>query len=178
MVAALFRDFVACGGRNLSRLEPDRSGLAMMSSAHSADGGREFTRTRRRPKVLLISVMALATALGGCAREPAHSEFNSPQREVKTNHIRPTLHARIKPRTSQHASSRVHGPDSALLAPQPAPSCEFKRADVKAVDPNEWARLKIEYERQCYQDAEKTARERLSRLQASIERMPQRRPVR
>jgi hypothetical protein len=35
------------------------------------------------------------------------------------------------------------------------------------VDPNEWARLKLEYERQCYQDAEKAARERLSQLQAS-----------
>jgi hypothetical protein len=90
------------------------------------------------------------------------------------------LHARINARTQQQAELRVHRPDPALLAPQPAPNCEFKRTDVKAVDPNEWARLKAEYERQCYQDAEKAARDRLDRLQASnlceVERVPQQRP--
>jgi hypothetical protein len=39
------------------------------------------------------------------------------------------------------------------------------------VDPNEWARLKIDYERQCYQDAEKIARDRLGLLQLSVEHM-------
>jgi hypothetical protein len=69
-----------------------------------------------------------------------------------------------------------------LLSPQPAPDCEFKRSDLKTVDPDEWARLKVEYERQCYLDAEKAARERLAMLQASstceIEPVGQRRPVR
>jgi hypothetical protein len=50
------------------------------------------------------------------------------------------------------------------------------------VDPDEWARLKTEFERQCYQDAEKAARDRLNELQASstceIERVPQQRPAR
>jgi hypothetical protein len=54
-----------------------------------------------------------------------------------------------------------------MLAPQPAPDCEYKRPDVGTVDPNEWARLKIDYERQCYQNAEKIARDRLRLLQAS-----------
>ena len=73
-------------------------------------------------------------------------------------------------------------PDLALLSPQPAPDCEFKRSDLKTVDPDEWVRLKVEYERQCYLDAEKTARERLALLQASstceTEPVRQRRPVR
>jgi hypothetical protein len=54
-----------------------------------------------------------------------------------------------------------------LLSAQPAPDCEFKRSDLKTVDPDEWTRLKVEYERQCYLDAEKAARERLALLQAS-----------
>lgn len=62
---------------------------------------------------------------------------------------------------------RIRKPDPALLSLQPAPDCEFKRTDVKAVDPEAWARLKAEYERQCYLDAEKAARERLGRLQAA-----------
>jgi len=62
----------------------------------------------------------------------------------------------------------VRRPDPELLAPQPAPDCEFKRTDLKAVDPDEWARLRVEYERQCYQDAERSARERLTELQAYL----------
>jgi hypothetical protein len=84
------------------------------------------------------------------------------------------------PKPQQQAELHVRRPDPALLAPQPAPNCEFKRADVKAVDPSEWARLKTEYERQCYLDAEKAARDRLGQLQASslceVERAPQSRP--
>ena len=62
---------------------------------------------------------------------------------------------------------RVRKPDPSLLSLQPAPDCEFKRTDVRAVDPEAWARLKAEYERQCYLDAEKVVRERLSLLQAA-----------
>jgi hypothetical protein len=153
----------------------------MMHAAQTADDGREFTRAALRLKGLLISVVVFTIGLAGCAREPAHREFDLTQREVKakrevrSTHVRLPLHARIKTRPTQHAELSVQRPDPALLAPQPAPNCEFKRADVKAVDANEWARLKTEYERQCYQDAEKTARDRLAQLQASIERAPQQR---
>ena len=62
------------------------------------------------------------------------------------------------------------------------PDCEFDRSDLKTVDPNEWARLKVEYERQCYLDAEKAARDRLALLQTSstceIEPVRQRSAVR
>jgi hypothetical protein len=91
-----------------------------------------------------------------------------------------SLRARTHTEPRQHVELRVRRPDPALLAPQPAPNCEFKRADIKAVDADEWARLKAEYERQCYQDAEKTARDRLSQLQGSsiceIERKPEQPP--
>jgi hypothetical protein len=54
-----------------------------------------------------------------------------------------------------------------LLAPQAAPDCGFGRADLKTVDPDQWARLKLEYELSCYKEAEKTARKRLRQLQAA-----------
>jgi hypothetical protein len=163
-------------------------GMAMMHPAHCADDGREFAKTRRpqngtlslRPKLLTISAIALAMGLAGCAREPAHRELSVVQREVKASHVRSPLHARINAKTQQQTELHVRRPDPALLAPQPAPNCEFKRADVKAVDPDQWARLKAEYERQCYQDAEKAARDRLGQLQATslceVERVPQQRP--
>jgi hypothetical protein len=58
-------------------------------------------------------------------------------------------------------------PEPALLTPQSAPDCVFRRAELKTIDPDQWARLKIEYERQCYQNAERKVRERLRRLQAA-----------
>ena len=57
--------------------------------------------------------------------------------------------------------------DRALLTPSHAPDCGFGRADLKTVDPEQWARLKLEFERKCYQNAEKIARERLRRLQVA-----------
>jgi hypothetical protein len=70
-------------------------------------------------------------------------------------------------------SEPVHTPaqmchiDRALLTPAHAPDCGFGRADLKTVDPEQWNRLKLEFERKCYQNAEKIARERLRRLQAA-----------
>jgi hypothetical protein len=57
--------------------------------------------------------------------------------------------------------------DRALLTPAHAPDCGFGRADLKTVDPEQWTHLKLEFERKCYQNAEKIARERLRRLQAA-----------
>jgi hypothetical protein len=65
------------------------------------------------------------------------------------------------------AEAPICRPDPALLAPQSAPDCVFRRAELKTIDPEQWARLKIEYERQCYQKAERTVRERLNRLQGA-----------
>ena len=126
------------------------------------------------PKLLTFSVIFCALAVAGCARDPVHREFNPVQREARTAPVR--AHKYAEPRRS--AELRIHRPDPALLAPQPAPDCEFKRTDVTAVDPNEWARLKIDYERQCYQDAEKIARDRLRLLQASIDSAQHKRPAR
>jgi hypothetical protein len=58
-------------------------------------------------------------------------------------------------------------PDRALLVAQPAPDCGFGRADLKTLDPDQWIRLKLEYELKCYKEAEKIARMRLRLLQAA-----------
>ena len=71
--------------------------------------------------------------------------------------------------TSANAASgpQMCRPDRALLTPQPEPDCGFGRADLKTLDPDQWARLKLEYELKCYKEAEKTARRRLQQLQAA-----------
>jgi hypothetical protein len=145
--------------------------MAIAGPAHFADDGCESAKTRLRlprpaswiPKLPAFSVIFCALAVAGCARDPVHRDFNRVQREVRAVPIRAHRHVELR----RSAELRIHRPDATLLAPQPAPDCEFKRTDVKAVDANEWARLKIDYERQCYQDAEKVARDRLRLLQAS-----------
>jgi hypothetical protein len=68
--------------------------------------------------------------------------------------------------------SQTCRPDHALLTPQPAPDCGFGRSDLKTLDPDQWARLKLEYELKCYKDAERIARKRLQQLQAAIKCEP------
>jgi hypothetical protein len=93
--------------------------------------------------------MALALALAGCAQasppEP-NSAASTPQ---------------------ARAEAQICRPAAALLSPQSPPDCAFRRGDLKTADPDLWAKMKIEYERQCYQAAERRVRERLGRLQAA-----------
>jgi hypothetical protein len=124
---------------------------------------------RQLKRLLTVSVIAGAMALAGCARNPAQRDLNPVQREARTAPVRSPVHPRLYAAARRSAELRAHRPDPALLEPQPAPNCEFKRTDIKAVDPDEWARLRTEYERQCYQDAEKMARDRLSQLQAAVQ---------
>ena len=136
------------------------------------------------PKLLTICVILCATSFAGCARNPAQREARPTLtlHEGKASPVRAPVRTRRYSEPYRYAEPKIRRPDLALLSPQPAPDCEFKRSDLKTVDPDEWARLKVEYERQCYLDAEKTARERLVLLQASstceIEPVRQRRPVR
>jgi hypothetical protein len=158
--------------------------MAIASPAQGADGCKFQLwpdGVLSPPKLLTVSVIVLAMGAGGCARNAPHAEPNPVQRQIKAAPVRPLPRARAHVEPPQHAELRVRRPDPALLAAQPAPNCEFKRADLRTVDPDEWARLKAEFERQCYQEAEKAARDRLSRLQASstceVERVRRERPV-
>jgi hypothetical protein len=54
-----------------------------------------------------------------------------------------------------------------LLATPRAPDCAFKRNASKAMDPDEFSHLKVEYELRCYQNAERAIRQRLRLLQAA-----------
>ena len=126
------------------------------------------------PAFATICVVFCSMLAAGCTLNPPQPEFSSAQHEVKAAPVHEVKAApvRVAARPRQYSVQSyskpvIRRPDAALLAPQPAPDCELTRSGVSAVDPNEWARLKLEYERQCYQDAEKAARERLSQLQAS-----------
>lgn len=67
---------------------------------------------------------------------------------------------------TQFASAKgIPLPEKALLEPQPQPDCRFKGADAKTDD-----RQKLDYQQQCYRQAEMIVHERLRRLQRSVGR--------
>jgi hypothetical protein len=83
------------------------------------------------------------------------------------NPVPETAHAAVAPSHAEMQETLICQPDPALLVPSSPPDCVFGRADLKTLDPNQWARLKIEYERQCYVRAERAVRERLRLLQVA-----------
>lgn len=136
----------------------------------------------RTPLLLTASVILCSMLLAGCARNPAQREVSPTVQESKPPPVRTAARPRRYPEPYRYVAPKIRLPDLALLSPQPAPDCEFNRSDLKTVDPKEWARLKVEFERQCYLDAEKSARDRLALLQAAstceVEPVRQRSPVR
>ena len=134
------------------------------------------------PKLLTACVILCSMLLAGCARNPPQREASPALHEGKAPPTRTAVRTRRYSEPNRYAAPRIRRPDAALLSPQPAPDCEFNRSDLRTVDPVEWARLKTEYERQCYQDAERAARDRLALLQTSstceIEPVRQRSSVR
>jgi hypothetical protein len=100
----------------------------------------------------LALALPLLGALAGCAPAPGPE----------------AAQAWVAPPVAEEQKGQICRPDSALLVPQSAPDCVFGRRDLKTLDPEQWARLKVEYERQCYQRAERAVRERLRQLQAAM----------
>jgi hypothetical protein len=106
------------------------------------------------PRLTRLTSAALIITLSGCAQGPAPQPMQTAPSQAE--HAEPG-----------HAEPGFCRPDRALLAPQPVPDCAFRRSQLKTMDPDLWARLKVEYERECYQNAEKVVRHRLRLLQAA-----------
>jgi hypothetical protein len=73
--------------------------------------------------------------------------------------------ARQQTQPSANATPAASRP--AYCQPRPAPDCELRQTSLKTVDPEEFARLKLAYERRCARHAEKAERERMRELRAS-----------
>ena len=118
-------------------------------------------------KLLTLCAISSAIVVAGCAQNPGPRDVAASRTQVKIASASPTAPSRSHS-TRHYAQARFRRLDPALLAPQPAPDCEYRKSGVKTVDPDEWARLKSEYELQCYRETEKTARTRLGLLQSSV----------
>jgi PBP1b-binding outer membrane lipoprotein LpoB len=70
--------------------------------------------------------------------------------------------------TSTPRAAAIPLPPQALVTAQPAPNCELESAlgDVSAADA---VRAKLDYQQQCYRQAEGLVRARLHALQSAVE---------
>ena len=102
-------------------------------------------------------------------RERSSQERSATHRTAAV-HPRPGRQTRRADRTlvaheaiheSDHES--IHEP----VHEQPPPDCVFKGSEPDTVDADQWARLKLDYERHCYEQAEEADRKRLQELLAS-----------
>jgi len=150
---------------NLPRMGIDNTSTVIAGRAPHA--GRFLSALA--PRLLTVCAILCALTLAGCAS-------NSAQREPGTEPVR----AAADPH--RYSELRIRRPDRALLRPQPVPDCELRAPEsAKVLDPDQMARLKLDYERQCYKRAEESVRSRLKLLQASgrceIEPVRQSRPA-
>lgn len=99
--------------------------------------------------------VVLAIALGGCV--PHATELQSGSEPGQPTGL-------FAPARSD---AQICRPSPALLVPPAAPDCVFRRPALRTIDPGQFAHLKVEYELQCYQNAERAVRQRLRLLQAA-----------
>jgi hypothetical protein len=67
------------------------------------------------------------------------------------------------------AKASIPMPDPSLLQPQSAPECTFGGSESDSTT-GEGLRMKLDYEQQCYRQAEEITRTRLQQLQQAVDR--------
>jgi hypothetical protein len=117
-----------------------------------AEGRAQLRSLARR--LLIPAALSGTLAFAGCASHSVVPEFTAD-----------SSYAAVPAHRRSEAAN--HRSDSALMAPQRAPDCAFKGSDIDPVDANLWERLRLDYERHCFQHAEMIVRNRLRLLQTS-----------
>ena len=111
------------------------------------------SKNRLRPGAVVGTLSALfvasfALTIAGCSH-------NLDEHKYAANHSTPS-HLRSGSQTARNHQASV-------VPPSP-PHCELMEPQPDIVDAELWARLKLDYERRCYQRAEMLVRKRLQRL--------------
>jgi hypothetical protein len=122
-------------------------------------------------RAFAIAMVAGTMTLAGCARQSVTRDLHPGRHKGITHAADSRVGVTNYPVQRRSIEPRIRWPDAALLKQQQRPDCEFKGPSAEAMDANELAVLKTEYERRCYQNAEKAARDRLNSLQAAVRRM-------
>jgi hypothetical protein len=125
-------------------------------------GRTPFLYRRRRghgPPCRVLAAVGCGLVLGGCAALCDEYTDGSAARSAR--------------RAASAEGATFAGPKAALLRPPPKPACE-ETADGRSAGASSTTkadlalRIKLEYERECYRQAETRVREQLLSLQAAV----------
>jgi len=141
--------------------------------------------------LLLFSAASLVLTIAACSSSSSQDKSASSRSSVQQRLVwnsslqdRSTQDRSTQDRSTQDRSTQersvtsrtaaahprpgqTHRTNRTVSAQPPAPDCELKGSGLQTVDPDQWARLKLDYERNCYEQAEALARKRLQQLLAS-----------
>jgi hypothetical protein len=142
------------------------------------------TRIRKHSQLSapVVATILSVIALAGCAPDRGrstsmdYSERDSVMvRPAEASPIAKVSRTVKVSRTANTSTSTKAGlktliplPEQALLTPQPEPDCEFKTQPQQSPLDPDIKYMKLDYERQCYRQAEISVRARLRLLQASV----------
>jgi len=131
--------------------------------------------------LLLLSAASLVLTIAACSSSSSQDKSASSRSSVQQRLV---WNSSLQDRSTQDRSTQersvtyrtaaahprpgqTHRTNRTVSAQPPAPDCELKGSGLQTVDPDQWARLKLDYERNCYEQAEALARKRLQQLLAS-----------
>lgn len=139
--------------------------------------------------LLALAAASLVLTIAACSSNSAQQRSASVQAANQaSSQIRSTRERWSRERSAAYCAAvlhprpgrQAHRSDRTLVAHQtvdesvrepihepPPPDCTFKGPDPDTVDADQWARLKLDYERHCYEQAEEADREQLEQLLAS-----------
>lgn len=142
--------------------------MAILGQTASGRIFYEFRMMRSTLRGLLaLSAMSFALTMAGCSSPSTRDISVSTERRSQE---RSNQDKSIQDKSSSYravsAHPQAHRLSRALVARQSAPDCEFAGPESDTVDADVWARLKLDYERHCYKQAEMLARKRLQQLLA------------
>jgi hypothetical protein len=128
-------------------------------------GQASHTTKRKRIEALVavaqirlgLSAISIALTITGCSSYATQNKTASTDRSIRNSAAASVA----------YPQSGTHGSHRALLASRSAPNCELAGPESDTIDADLWARLKLDYERHCYKQAEMLARKRLRQLLAS-----------
>ena len=114
-----------------------------------------------RQVAIVAALATIALTVAAC------SSYATPDKFASTHDKSIQVSATAYKTAVAYPQSGTHRSYRTLVRPPSAPDCELAGPEPDTVDADLWARLKLDYERHCYKQAEMLARKRLRQLLAS-----------
>jgi len=140
------------------------------SDRTNAEGSRQLRAVAGM--LLALSGLSLAAILASCSSPSTQRKSVSAlgeliqKKSIQEKSIQGKFAAHRSVVAHPQSGSHAHPSTRALIVRQPTLDCELVGLQPDTVDADLWARLKVDYERHCYKQADMLVRRRLRRLGA------------